>query len=45
MQAAVKSIRLYVYEKNSVAISVYEKSGYDYREKVDIGLSQFGLLG
>lgn len=42
-QQGVKSIRLYVYEKNTVAISVYEKSGYVYREKVDIGLSQFGL--
>lgn len=42
-QQGIKSIRLYVYEKNSVAIRVYEKSGYVYREKVDIGLRQFGL--
>ncbi len=42
-QQGVKSVRLYVYEKNSVAISVYEKSGYVCRGKVDIGLSQFGL--
>ena len=40
---AVKSIRLYLYEKNYVAINSYENNGYMYLEKVDIGLGEFGL--
>lgn len=43
VQDGAKSIRLYVYEKNHVAIQSYEKNGYEYVEKVDIGLSQYGL--
>ena len=39
----VKALRLYVYEKNSVAINTYEKNGYVFVEKEDIGLGQFGL--
>ncbi len=39
----VKAIRLYVYEKNYVAIKSYEKSGFIYIGKEDIGLSQYGL--
>lgn len=39
----VKVIQLNVYEKNSVAIKAYEKSGFSFVEKVDIGLGQFGL--
>lgn len=39
----VKAIRLYVYEKNYVAIKSYEKSGFIYISKEDIGLSQYGL--
>ena len=39
----IKSIRLDVYEKNYVAIQVYEKKGYIYIDKVDIGLSCYGL--
>lgn len=42
-QQGVKAIRLYVYEKNYVAIKAYEKNGYEYVEKVDIGLREFGL--
>ncbi len=39
----VAKIRLYVYEKNYVAIKAYEKNGYVFVRKEDIGLSQFGL--
>jgi len=39
----IKSIRLDVYEKNLPAINAYEKSGYQFIDKVDIGLSEFGL--
>lgn len=39
----VKAIRIYVYEKNYVAIKSYEKSGFAYIGKEDIGLSQYGL--
>ncbi len=39
----LKSIRLYVYEKNYVAIRTYEKNGYEFVEKTDIGLGQLGL--
>jgi len=39
----IKSIRLDVYEKNYVAIQAYEKQGYTYIDKVDIGASCYGL--
>lgn len=39
----IKLIQLYVYEKNYVAIKSYEKSGFIYISKEDIGLSQYGL--
>ncbi len=42
-QENVRAIRLYVYEKNTVAINTYEQSGYTFVEKADVGLSQFGL--
>ncbi len=42
-QEGVKCLRLYVYEKNSVAIKAYERNGYVFIEKVDIGLSDLGL--
>ncbi len=42
-QEGVKCLRLYVYEKNSVAIKAYERNGYVFMEKVDIGLSELGL--
>ena len=42
-QQNIKAIRLYVYEKNSVAIKAYERNGYVYIDKADIGLSQYGL--
>ncbi len=42
-QQGIRAMRLYVYEKNAVAIRAYEKSGYVYVEKVDIGLRQYGL--
>lgn len=38
-----KALRLYVYEKNYVAIKSYEKSGFVYIGKEDIGLSEYGL--
>lgn len=38
-----KAIRLYVYEKNYVAIKSYEKRGFIYIGKEDIGLSQYGI--
>lgn len=39
----VKAIRLYVYEENYAAIKLYEKNGFIYIGKEDIGLSQYGL--
>ena len=39
----VKSLRLYVYENNYVEINTYKKNGYSCLDKVDIGLSQYGL--
>lgn len=38
-----RSIRLDVYEKNIPAISLYEKSGYRYIDKVDLGYGEYGL--
>lgn len=42
-EEGVKVIRLYVCENNYVAIRSYEKSGFVYISKEDIGLSQYGL--
>ena len=42
-QAAIKSIRLDVYEKNFPAIRLYEKCGFDYVDTVDLGLGKYGL--
>lgn len=42
-QEKIKSIRLDVYEKNTAAIKAYEKNGYVYIDKVDIGLGNYGL--
>ncbi len=39
----MKSIRLDVYEKNEPAIKLYEKCGYEYIGKVDLGLRNYGL--
>lgn len=42
-QQHIKSIRLDVYENNVAAINAYKKQGYSYIDKVDIGLSCYGL--
>jgi len=42
-QQKIKSIRLDVYENNIAAINVYEKMGYSFVDKVDIGLGKYGL--
>jgi len=42
-QQKMKSIRLDVYENNIAAINVYEKMGYTFIDKVDIGLGKYGL--
>ena len=39
----IKSIRLDVYENNLAAIKTYEKNGYRFVDKVDIGLGKYGL--
>jgi len=39
----MKSIRLDVFEKNSPAIALYEKSGFKYIDTVDLGLKNYGL--
>lgn len=38
-----KAIRLDTYEKNLPAIKLYEKCGYKYIDKVDLGFREFGL--
>jgi len=38
-----KAIRLDVYEKNIPAIKVYEKNGYNFIDKIDLGLGAYGL--
>ena len=43
VREGVQSIRLDVYEKNLAAINAYEKAGYQYIDKVDLGLGQYGL--
>lgn len=42
-QQKVRSIRLDVYENNIAAINVYEKMGYSFIDKVDLGLGEYGL--
>ncbi|HEX3076413.1 MAG TPA: GNAT family N-acetyltransferase [Lachnospiraceae bacterium] len=39
----MRAIRLDVYENNIPAIKLYEKSGYQYVDTVDLGLSEYGL--
>ena len=39
----MKALRLDVYEKNLPAISLYEKSGYQYIDTVSLGLEKHGL--
>ena len=39
----MKSIRLDVYEKNILAILLYEKCGFEYIDTVDLGLGNYGL--
>ncbi|MGB8455930.1 MAG: GNAT family N-acetyltransferase [Anaerocolumna sp.] len=39
----MKAIRLDVYENNTPAIRLYEKCGYKYINKVDLGLGEYGL--
>ncbi|BCN31772.1 GNAT family N-acetyltransferase [Anaeromicropila herbilytica] len=43
IKSNVKSIRLDVYEGNMPAIKLYEKSGYQYIDTVDLGLHEYGL--
>lgn len=43
IQKNAKSIRLDVYEENTPAIRLYEKLGFEYVDKVDLGLRQYGL--
>ncbi len=38
-----KSVRLDVYENNKPAIALYEKCGFQYIDKVDLGLGRYGL--
>ncbi len=39
----MKSIRLDVYENNKPAIRAYEKCGYRFIDKVDLGYGEYGL--
>ncbi|MBE5959956.1 MAG: GNAT family N-acetyltransferase [Lachnospiraceae bacterium] len=39
----IKAIRLDVYEKNTPAISLYQKCGFQYIATVDLGYSSYGL--
>ncbi|MGF7141690.1 ribosomal protein S18 acetylase RimI-like enzyme [Anaerotaenia torta] len=39
----LKAIRLDVYEKNTPAISLYKKYGFQYIDTVDLGYSEYGL--
>lgn len=39
----IKAIRLDVYEKNTPAISLYEKCQYKYVDTVSLGLEEYGL--
>ncbi len=42
-QSNIKSLRLDVYENNLPAISLYEKCGFEYIDKVDLGLGKYNL--
>lgn len=37
------ALHLYVYEKDTVAIRVYEGNGFVFRQRVDLGLKEYGL--
>lgn len=39
----MKAVRLDVYEKNTPAISLYKKYGFQYIDTVDLGYSAYGL--
>lgn len=39
----LKAIRLDVYEKNTPAICLYKKYGFQYIDTVDLGYSEYGL--
>jgi ribosomal protein S18 acetylase RimI-like enzyme len=39
----IKSLRLDVYEKNTPAVGLYEKCGFEYIGKVDLGYHVYGL--
>lgn len=43
MDEHAKAIRLDVYENNTPAIRLYEKLGFAYVDKVDLGLRKYGL--
>ena len=39
----MKAVRLDVYEKNTPAVRLYEKLGFQYVDTVDLGYSEYGL--
>ena len=43
IKSKAKAIRLDVYEGNVPAIKLYEKCGFKYIDKVDLGLGSYGL--
>lgn len=43
VRMGMRSMRLDVYEKNSPAIKLYEKHGFEYIDKVDLGYGIYGL--
>lgn len=43
MHKNMKAVRLDVYEKNTPAIRLYEKMGFHYIDKVDLGYTEYGL--
>lgn len=42
-QQGMKAVRLDVYEKNTPAIRLYEKLGFQYVDTVDLGYAEYGL--
>lgn len=42
-QNGIQAIRLDVFDKNTPAMALYEKVGFEYVGKVDLGLSHYGL--